>query len=203
MANLPHRLGLHSSPTPCYPAADFNDCMNTVHQRVQFTWEEKERCVMTTKIYRKPSYTNIGLKPQSCQDPKTATASFKGELCLCYRLCSSLELTKNEVEFTLNLFEDNGHNREKQTHQQLQTIDHQRQGQQNKNKNKDTTNHYRNQRQSFIQYRPICGYWSNRKLWTLFIICMSSSDSLFPYCIISLLMMWKYTSIILATKTSF
>ena len=140
MANLPHRLGLLSSPTPCYPAADFNDCMNTVHQRVQFTWEEKERwCVMTTKIYRKPSYTNIGLKPQSCQDPKTATASFKGELCLCYRLCSSLELTKNEVEFTLNLFEDNGHNREKQTHhRQLQTIDHQRQGQQNKNKKTKT-----------------------------------------------------------------
>ena len=24
----------------------------------------------TTKIYRKPSNTNIGLKPQSCQDPK-------------------------------------------------------------------------------------------------------------------------------------
>ena len=121
VANPPHRLGLHCSPTPCYPAADFNDCMNTVHQRVQFTWEEKERwCVMTTKIYRKPSYTNIGLKPQSCQDPKTATASFK-------------------VEFTLNLFEDNGHNREKQTHhRQLQTIDHQRQGQQNKNKKTKT-----------------------------------------------------------------
>ncbi len=74
---------------------------------------------MTTKIYRKPSYINIGLKPQSCQDPKTATASFKGELCLCYRLCSSLELTKNEVEFTLNLFEDNTHNREKQTSQTI------------------------------------------------------------------------------------
>ena len=68
---------------------------------------------MTTKIYRKPSNTNIGLKPQSCQDPKTATASFKGELCRSHRLCSSPEQIQKEIEFVLDLYEDNGHSRAK------------------------------------------------------------------------------------------
>ena len=40
-------------------------------------------------------------------------ASFKGELCRCYRLCTSLEQTKKEINFTLDLYEDNGHNRSK------------------------------------------------------------------------------------------
>ena len=31
---------------------------------------------MTNKIYRKPSNTNIGLEPQSCQDPKANFACF-------------------------------------------------------------------------------------------------------------------------------
>ena len=45
-------------------------------------------------------------------DPKIVIGAFKGELCRCYRLCSSPEQTKNEIEFTLNLYEDNGHDRE-------------------------------------------------------------------------------------------
>ena len=127
----PHRPGLRSNTTPRDPVAEFNDCLNAVHERVQFTREEEEENAiafldvhitrledgrLTTKIYRKPSNTNIGLKPQSCQDPKTATASFKGELCRCYRLCSSPEQTKKELEFVLDLYEDNGHNRAKLKH---------------------------------------------------------------------------------------
>ena len=38
--------------------------------------------------------------------------SFKGELCRCYRICSSTEQAKKEIEYTLNLYEDNGHNRD-------------------------------------------------------------------------------------------
>ena len=66
---------------------------------------------LSTKVYRKPSNTNIGIKPQSCQDPRTAIASFKGELCRCHRLCSSPTQTKKEIEFVLDLYEDNGHDR--------------------------------------------------------------------------------------------
>ena len=96
--------------------------------RVQFTREEEENDSIAfldvyvtrqkdgkldTRVYRKPSNTNIGLKPQSCQDPKTVVASFKGELCRCYRLCASTEQAKKEIQLTLDLYEDNGHDRRK------------------------------------------------------------------------------------------
>ena len=68
---------------------------------------------LSTRVFRKPSNTNIGLKAQSCQDPQTAVANFKGEMCRASRLCSSPSQVKKEVEFTLDLFEDNGHNRQK------------------------------------------------------------------------------------------
>ena len=120
----PRRLSLRSGDQlQSNPAEDFRECLNAVHPRVQFTMEEEEANSiaflnvfitrhddgrLTTKIYRKPSNTNIGLKPQSCQDPKIVVASFKGELCRCFRLCSSLEQTKEKIEFTLNLYVDNG-----------------------------------------------------------------------------------------------
>ena len=123
----PRRPGLRNNNIPHRdPAAEFNDDLNSVHERVQFTREEEENCSiafldvfitrsedgkLTTRVYRKPSNTNIGLKPQSCQDPRTVTASFKGELCRCYRLCSSPAQVKKEIDFTLDLYEDNGHDR--------------------------------------------------------------------------------------------
>ena len=126
--NPPPRTGLRSNSTPRDPMNDFQNCLNAVHQRVQFTRENEEnRSIpfldvlitreddgkLTTKIYRKPSNTNIVIKPQSCQDPNTAVTSFKGELCRCYRLCSSEESIRNEIKFLLDLFEDNGHCRSK------------------------------------------------------------------------------------------
>ena len=128
----PRRTGLRSGDLPeRNPAEDFNDCLNAVHQRVQFTREEEENSsiafldvyvtrqddgTLTTRVFRKPSNTNICIKPQSCQDPNTVIASFKGELCRCHRLCTSEEQIKKEIEFTLDLYEDNGHNREKLQH---------------------------------------------------------------------------------------
>ena len=44
-------------------------------------------------------------------------ASFKGELCRCHRICSTEALAKQEIKFTIDLFEDNGHDR-----QQLENI---------------------------------------------------------------------------------
>ena len=121
----PQRTGLRSSNQPrSDPAEDFRGCLHAVHPRVQFTMEHEEENsiafldtyvtqhdngTLTTKIYRKLSNTNIGQKPQSCQDPKIIAASFKVELCRCYRLCTSLEQTKKEIQFTL----DNGNYRKK------------------------------------------------------------------------------------------
>ena len=129
--NPPRRTGLRSSAPaaaaePQDPAADFQSCLNAVHQRVQFTREEEEEKSipfldvlitreddgsLSTTVYRKPSNTNICIKPNSCQDPKTAVATFKGELCRCHRLCSSPENTKKSIDFVIDLFEDNGHDR--------------------------------------------------------------------------------------------
>ena len=69
---------------------------------------------LTSRIFRKPPNTNICIKPQSCQDPNTSIASFKGELCRCHR--TSQDQIKKEIDYTLDLYEDNGHNREKLKH---------------------------------------------------------------------------------------
>ena len=105
-----------------------NQCLNAVHERVQFTREEEENQSiefldvlvqrhddgsLTTSVHRKPSNTNIGIKPQSYQDPTVVIGAFKGELCRCYWLCTSAKQVKKEIEFVPNLFEDNGHNRQK------------------------------------------------------------------------------------------
>ena len=125
---IPYRRpGLRNSPSSqSDPAADFNDCLNSIHERVQFTREEEEEKSiafldvyitrednnkLSTSIYRKPSNTNLTMKPNSCQHPNTAIATFKGEICRAYRLCTSEEQARKEIEFTINLFEDNGHSR--------------------------------------------------------------------------------------------
>jgi hypothetical protein len=76
---LPHRPGLHSTKTD--PAAAFNNALNSVHPRLKFTREEEKDSSLafldvhltlldngwiTTRVYRKPTNTNILIKPQSC-----------------------------------------------------------------------------------------------------------------------------------------
>ena len=121
------RPGLRSTSADD-PAAKFNECLNAVHPRVQFTREEEEEksiafldvfCTrenngtISTRIYRKPSNTNLTIKPQSCQHPSTAISNFKSELCRASRICSSNEQIEKEKQFAINLFSDNGHDREK------------------------------------------------------------------------------------------
>ena len=129
MNDPPRREGLRSHNTDVRdPVTAFNDCLNAVHPRVQFTREIEENGsipfldvliskqddgTLETSIYRKPSNTNVCIKPQSCQEPKTSLASFKGELCRCYRICSTPERLANDIEFTLQLYVDNGHNKQK------------------------------------------------------------------------------------------
>ena len=118
----PRRHGLRSNNQRVDPAAAFNDCLNEVHPRVQFTREEEEdksiafldvyltrqdNGKISTRVYRKSSNTNITIKPQSCQNPLTVIATFKGELCRAHKLCSTAEQTQKEIDFLLDLYEDN------------------------------------------------------------------------------------------------
>ena len=52
-----------------------------------------------------------GNRPNSCHDPSIHTSAFKGEMCRAIRLCSSPTQAKNEVDYILNVYEDNGHDR--------------------------------------------------------------------------------------------
>jgi hypothetical protein len=126
IAPRPRRPGLRSSSKIIDPGESFNQCLNSVHPRVKFTREEKEDNkiafldvlvsrgadgTILTQIYRKPSNTNILIKPNSCHDPKVHMASFKGEICRATHLCTSPSQTKKEIEFAMNVYEDNGHDR--------------------------------------------------------------------------------------------
>ena len=83
----PQRQGLRSSTRhiDTDPAKAFNDCLNAVHKRVQFTCEEETtdqngygslafldvklprlpNGKISTQLYRKPTTTNVIIKPQS------------------------------------------------------------------------------------------------------------------------------------------
>ena len=84
VADPPLRPGLRSRSTPRRnPAEEFNDCLNSVHPRVQFTREEEEdKSIafldalvtrhddgsLTIQVLRNISInTNISIKPHSCQ----------------------------------------------------------------------------------------------------------------------------------------
>ena len=108
------------------PALDFKECLSSVHPRVKFTHEEEENNKiafldvlierhedgsLSTSLYRKPTNTNVLIRPESCHDPKVHAATFKGELCRATRLCSSTESLKREKAFIIQMYEDNGHDR--------------------------------------------------------------------------------------------
>jgi hypothetical protein len=126
LSQPPRRPGLRSASQYVDPAEAFNQCLNSVHPRVKFTRESEENNKiafldvlitreengqLSTQMYRKPTNTNVIIKPQSAHDPRIHTASFKGELCRAHRLCTSSTQTQREIDYILNVYEDNGHNR--------------------------------------------------------------------------------------------
>ena len=126
MIKKPHRRpGLRGQTCPWEA---FNKCLDDVHPRLKFTKElennnqlpfldvlitRHDDGTMTTQVYRKPSTTNVLIKPNSCHDPNIHAASFKGEVCRAHRLCTSPDQAKSDIELALNIYEDNGHDREK------------------------------------------------------------------------------------------
>ena len=122
------RPGLRSNSSQPDPAESFNQCLNSIHPRVRFTREveedgkiafldvlahRQENGQLITQIYRKPTNTNVIIKPHSCHHPAIHITTFKGEMCRINRLCSTQEQIKREVNFLLDVFEDNGHDRTK------------------------------------------------------------------------------------------
>ena len=122
------RPGLRSSNNQMDPAETFQQCLNEVHPRIKFTREDEvdgkiafldtlvhrhDDGTLTTQIYRKPTNTNVIIKPHSCHDPAIHAATFKGEICRATKLCTSPEQVKKEINFILDVYEDNGHDRAK------------------------------------------------------------------------------------------
>ena len=98
---------------------NFLCCLNEVHLCIQFTveYEEEEQipfldCLIrrlpngriTTTIYRKPSDTNLTIKPNSCQPYNVILGTFKGFLCRAHRVCSTLELLQEEISNLLDIW---------------------------------------------------------------------------------------------------
>jgi hypothetical protein len=122
----PRRPGLRRSANIIDPAESFRNCLESVRPQVNSTFEsEIENKIvflnvlvtrhddgrLTSQIYRKPSNTNVLMKPQCCHEPRVHVASFKGEICRATHFCTSPTQAKKEVDFALNIYEDNGHNR--------------------------------------------------------------------------------------------
>ena len=104
MREKSRRPGLRSASRRPDPVTAFNECLNEVHPRVQFTREEEEENKipfldvlvtrrengrLETEVYRKPSNTNVIIKPNSCHDPNIHAATLKGEIARATRICSS------------------------------------------------------------------------------------------------------------------
>ena len=53
----------------------------------------------------------LTINPSSKQDPKTWIGVFKEAVCRAHRLCSDENLSKNEINYIINNFEDNGYNK--------------------------------------------------------------------------------------------
>ena len=121
------RSGLRSSTSnPSGPSTQFQAILNSIHPRVQFTVDEEENGSiafldvyvtrlddgsLSTRIFRKPSNTNVTIKPHSYQHPNMVNGILKAEICPATRICSSPEQVKKEINYAINLLEDNGHKR--------------------------------------------------------------------------------------------
>ena len=107
---------------------EFTECLSSVDPRLNFTFETKDNGHIpfldahvtrlpdghiNFSVYRKSSNTGLTINPRSNQDPSTWIGVFKGALCRAYRICSTPSLLKEEIDFLVNNFEDNGFERNK------------------------------------------------------------------------------------------
>ena len=63
------------------------------------------------KVHRKEAITNIHVKTTSCIDPNTIKSVFKGFFHRANPICSE-KYIKEEVKFLIDMFVENGHNKQ-------------------------------------------------------------------------------------------
>ena len=107
-------------------ANDFLVILNSQDPRVQYTMETEDSnknlgyldlnvCndysgSYDFSVFRKEAITNVQIKPNSCINPHISEGVFKGFVARAHRLCSPKNL-KNEMEFLVDVFTENGHER--------------------------------------------------------------------------------------------
>ena len=98
--------------------------LNKQDERVQYTMEmeaeDKSLAFMNVKttnnkqgsyefqVFRKKAITNVQVKPESSHDPKILSGIFKGFVHQAHKICSQHHL-KNELEFIVQVFQENGY----------------------------------------------------------------------------------------------
>ena len=60
------------------------------------------------QVFRKKAITNVQVKPESSHDPKILSGIFKGFVHQAHKICSQHHL-KNELEFIVQVFQENGY----------------------------------------------------------------------------------------------
>ena len=108
-------------------ANKFLEVLNSQDPKIQYTIETEDRdkklafldvLVHNDKtgkynfsVFRKDAITNVQVKPHSNINPRTAVGIFKGFLARAHRICSEIHL-KPEIEFLIEMFVQNGHERQ-------------------------------------------------------------------------------------------
>ena len=64
------------------------------------------------EVYRKKAITNEQVRPESSHEPEILNGIFKGFVHQAYKICSQ-NLLKNELEFIINIFLENGYEEKK------------------------------------------------------------------------------------------
>ena len=117
-------------------ANKFLEILNKQHQNIKYTieFESEENSLnfldlnfknnktgkYQFKIHRKNAITNVQIKPTSNHDPKIINGIFKGFVNRAFVLCSP-ELIEQELEFLINIFVENGYNKN-QLHHTIKTV---------------------------------------------------------------------------------
>ena len=117
----------HSRFNDLSGADKFHVILNNQHPKIKYTIEreeEKSLQFLDIKItnngegkyefdvFRKDAITNVQVKPDSCHDPQILRGIFKGFLNRAISICSENYIDE-EIKFLLNVFQQNGYEKEK------------------------------------------------------------------------------------------
>ena len=109
-------------------ATKFLDILNAQDNKIQYTMEQESSPGVLSflditvinngagqyeyKVYRKEAITNLQIHPTSSVNPNTIYGVFKGFLARAHSICSDIHLA-NEIQFLVDMFVENGYDRNK------------------------------------------------------------------------------------------